>query len=303
MKDIRTLDLNLLRTLDALLDERSVTKAAQRLGLTQPAVSGMLTRLRKSFEDPLFVRTQRGIVPTLRATQLTGPLKQVLADVERLFQPSVFEPSMADFTVAVAASDYALVAVVAPFLAQLRLRASGIRVAIRSADHARIQAQFESGDIDLALITPEEAPPDLHARGLFDERYVCALRAGHPDGRSTPLTLDRFCELDHALVSYSGQQFWGVTDDALTKVGRERRVVLSVNSFMALTDVLRRTDLIAVVPRRLVSDGDGLVTFEPPVDIPGFTKLAVWHERTHRDPGHRWVRSILFEACGALGSE
>ncbi|OWW05022.1 hypothetical protein ATY81_03415 [Rhizobium sp. R72] len=95
----------------------------------------------------------------------------------------------------------------------------------------------------------------------------------------------------------------GVTDDALTKVGRERRAVLSVNSFMALTEVLRRTDLIAVVPRRLVSGGDGLVAFEPPVDFPGFTKLAVWHERTHRDPGHRWVRSILFEACGALGSE
>ncbi|WP_431321122.1 LysR family transcriptional regulator [Rhizobium sp. YTU87027] len=303
MKDIRTLDLNLLRTLDALLDERSVTKAAQRLGLTQPAVSGMLTRLRESFEDPLFVRAQRGIVPTLRATQLMGPLKQILADVERLFQPSVFEPSLADFTVAVAASDYALVAVVVPFLAQLRLRAPGIRVAIRSADNDRIQAQFESGDVDLALITPEEAPPDLHARGLFDERYVCALRTDHPDVRSAPLTLDRFCELDHALVSYSGQQFRGATDDALTKVGRARRVVLSVNSFMALAEVLRRTDLIAVVPRRLVSDGDGLVTFEPPVDIPGFTKLAVWHERTHRDPGHRWVRSILFEACGALERE
>lgn len=229
MRDIRALDFNLLRTLDALLDERSVTRAAQRLGLTQPAVSGMLARLRESFEDPLFVRTQRGIVPTLRAMQLTGPLKQVLADVERLFQPSVFEPSLADFTVTVAATDYALQAVVVPFLAELRRRAPRIRVAVRPADNGRVQAQFENGDLDLALITPEEAPPDLHARRLFDERYICALRADHPDAATAPLTIDRFCALDHALVSYGGQQFWGVTDDALAKLGRERRVVLSVN--------------------------------------------------------------------------
>ncbi|MFT4180788.1 MAG: LysR family transcriptional regulator [Rhizobium sp.] len=300
MRDIRALDLNLLKALDALLDERSVTRAAERLGLTQPAVSGMLTRLRESFDDPLFVRTQRGIVPTLRAAQLAGPVKQILGDVEILLRPAAFDPATAEFTVSLAATDYALRAVVVPFLVALRAQAPGIRVAVRPVEDDRIQTQFERGDLDLALMTPETALPDLHARRLFDESYVCAMRADHPDIAAGALSVERFCALDHALVSYAGERFWGVTDDALTKIGRERRVVLTLTSFLVLAEVLRTTDLIAVVPRRLVADAAGLAMCEPPVDIPGFTKLAVWHERTHQDPGHRWVRALMSETCGGL---
>lgn len=300
MRDIRDLDLNLLRTLDALLDERSVTRAAGRLGFTQPAVSGMLTRLRESFDDPLFVRTQRGIVPTLRAQELAGPVKQILSDVEALLQPATFDPLSARFTLSIAATDYALQTVVLPFLVHLRTRAPGIRVALRPVEDASIQAQFERGDLDLALMTPESALPDLHARRLFDETYVCALREGHPDAQGDALSLDRFCALDHALVSFSGERFWGVTDDALAMIGRERRVALTLTSFLALADLLQMTDLLAVLPRRLVEGASGLVALEPPVEIPGFTKLAVWHERTHRDPGHRWVRALLFDTCGGM---
>ena len=300
MKDIRALDLNLLRTLDALLDERSVTRAAERLGFTQPAVSGMLTRLRESFDDPLFVRTRRGIVPTLRATELAGPLKQILADVGALLQPTAFDPATARFTLSIAATDYALQAVVVPFLAKMRPSAPGIRVAIRPVEDDRVQTQFESGDLDLALMTPETALPELHARRLFDETYVCALRSNHPYARKEQLSIDRFCALDHVLVSYSGERFWGVTDDALAKIGRRRHVALTVTSFLALAEILRTTDLMATVPRRLAQNAKGLALREPPVDIPGFTKLAVWHERTHRDPGHRWVRALLFETCGNL---
>ncbi|SCB19868.1 LysR family transcriptional regulator [Rhizobium hainanense] len=300
MKDIRALDLNLLRTLDALLDERSVTRAAERLGFTQPAVSGMLTRLRESFNDPLFVRTRRGIVPTLRATELAGPLKQILVDVGALLQPAAFDPTTAKFTLSIAATDYALQAVVVPFLAKMRPLAPGIRIAIRPVEDDRVQMQFESGDLDLALMTPETALPELHARRLFDETYVCALRSNHPDARKQQLSIDRFCALDHVLVSYSGERFWGVTDDALSKIGRRRHVALTVTSFLVLAEILRTTDLVAAVPRRLAQSAKGLVLREPPVEIPGFTKLAVWHERTHRDPGHRWVRMLLFETCGNL---
>ena len=207
MRDIRTLDLNLLRTLDALLDERSVTRAAERLGFTQPAVSGMLTRLRESFDDPLFVRTQRGIVPTLRAMALAGPVKQILSDVDALLLPAVFDPLSAHFTLSIAATDYALQTVVLPFLVQLRAQAPGIRVAIRPVDDERIQSQFERGDLDLALMTPEAALPDLHARRLFDETYVCALRDDHPDAGGSSLSLERFCALDHCSAPHNSRTF------------------------------------------------------------------------------------------------
>jgi DNA-binding transcriptional LysR family regulator len=298
--DIRTLDLNLLKALDALLDERNVTRAAQRLALTQPAVSGMLTRLRERFDDPLFVRTQRGIVPTERARALAGPLKQILGEVEKLLRPQAFEPGSADRVVRLAATDYAQQAVVVPFLSILRREAPGIRVAVLPVQEARLHTQLERGEIDLALVTPDSAPADLHARNLFDERYVCVMRSDHPAAARGKLTLDRFCAFDHALVSYAGGSFQGVTDDALAKLGRARRVTLSVTSFLVLPEILRQSDLLAVVPSRLAARAGDLAWIDPPLEIPGFTKAAVWHERTHHDAAHRWVREVLARACPAL---
>ena len=299
MRDIRSLDLNLLKAFNALLDEGNVTRAAERLGLTQPAVSGMLGRLRESFDDPLFVRTQRGILPTTRASELAGPIRQILAEVEALLRPTDFDPATAEFTVSVAATDYALHAVVLPFLPSLRTKAPGIRVSVSHVENDDTQARFERGELDLALLTPETAPQDLHSRKLFDETYVCAMRHDHPHDRGGQIDLNLFCDLDHALVSFSGQGFHGVTDEALAAVGRERKVVLSVMSFLVLSEVLRTTDLLAVVPSRLVRFDPTLVMMPPPVDIPGFSKIAVWHDRTHRDPGHRWFRSLLFEAIAS----
>ncbi|MCE1184837.1 MAG: LysR substrate-binding domain-containing protein, partial [Rhodocyclales bacterium] len=249
------------------------------------------------FGDPLFVRTPRGITPTPRALALTGPVKRVLADIEQLLTPTDFDPASAAFTVSVAATDYALRAVVAPFIAALRPRAPGIRVAVRPMDEADMQARMERGELDLALLTPESAPPDLHSRRLFDESYVCVLRAGHPQGAS-PLDLDSFCALDHAIVSLQGGGFSGATDAALAQLGRTRRVMVSVPSFVMLLDLIRSTDLAALVPRRLLTDLQGLQALEAPLPIPGFTKLLTWHPRTHDDPGHRWVRGVMAEVCG-----
>ncbi|QCP62379.1 LysR family transcriptional regulator [Pantoea sp. SO10] len=292
--DIRTLDLNLLKALDALLDERSVTRAAERLSLTQPAVSGMLTRLRECFDDPLFTRTQRGIIPTLRALELAQPVKTILAEVGELLQPKAFDPSSADITIKIAATDYALRAVVVPFMAALRLQAPGIRVAVLPVNNEQLTAQFERGDIDFALITPDTAPADLHARSLYDEDYVCLLREGHPLAQPNALTLDSFCAQDHALVSYVGGSFSGVTDKSLAALGRTRRVTLSVCSFLVLPEILRVSDLISVVPRRLTHNLPGLSVLQPPLPIQGFNKIVVWHERTHRDAGHCWLRELLF---------
>jgi DNA-binding transcriptional LysR family regulator len=172
---------------------------------------------------------------------------------------------------------------------------------VRPIEDDRVPGQLERGDVDIALLTPDGVSPDLHARHLFEEHYVCALREDHPDVIGGALSLDRFCALDHALVSYKGERFWGVTDDVLAQGGRARRVVLSVTSFLILLEVLRTSDLIAVVPQKLLADTQGVAVLDPPIEIPGFTKVAAWHERTHHDPGHRWVRTLLFETCEALG--
>lgn len=298
--DIRNLDLNLLKTLDALLDERSVTRAADRLSVTQPAVSGMLNRLRESFGDPLFVRAQRGIVPTLRAEQLAAPVKQLLADIEALLQPQGFDPLNASLTLNLASTDYALRAVVVPFMRALREQAPNIRIAIHPVNASALASQLDRGDIDLALVTPETTPTGLHAAPLFDEHYVCVMRSDHPDALNGTISLDRFCAVDHVLVSPSGGGFRGVTDTALERIGRTRRVVSSVTSFLILPELLRESDLIAVVPRRLALHQTGLRMMEPPLEIPGFSKRLVWHERTHRSAGHQWIRSLVLSTTQSL---
>jgi len=298
--DIRKLDLNLLRALDALLDERSVTRAADRLSLTQPAVTGMLNRLRESFDDPLFVRAQRGIVPTVRAEALARPIKQLLADVEGMLQPGAFDPLSAEMTIKVAATDYALRAIVVPFLSALHQHAPNIKISVLPVDDQLLQVQMDRGDVDLALVATEAVAPGLHTQWLFDEHYVCVMRADHPDAKASTLSLERFCALDHVLVSPAGGGFSGVTDEALRNIGRSRRVTVSVTSFLVLPEILSVSDLIAVVPRRLAIRQAGLAIIEPPVEIPGFSKLLAWHERTHRDAGHRWLRALMAEAAATL---
>lgn len=292
--DLRNLDLNLLKAFDALMDEGSATRAAQRLSLTQPAVSAMLTRLRSYFDDPLFVRVQRGMIPTERAIQLSGPIKQVLADIDRLLQPIHFDPLSVKMTYTIAATDYALKAVVVPFMAALKKRAPGIRVAVITVNHDNLSRQMEQGEVDLALVTPQTTPEELHSRALYDEQYVCMMRADHPAVATGCLTLDQFCSLEHILVSNKGS-FWGPTDEALAGMKRQRHIGLSVNSFLILAEVLRITDMIAVVPRQLASRQDDLVIMDTPLEVAGFTKSMAWHERSHRDPAHRWLRSLCLE--------
>lgn len=301
MRELKTTDLNLLKALDALLDEGSVTRAAERLHVTQPAMSGMLTRLRDIFQDPLFVRSQRGIVATPRALALASPLKEILGGIDALLQPVMFDPAAADFTLRLAATDYAQRAVAVPFLAALRRLAPGIRLALLPLREAGLEEAMARGELDLALLTPESTPAALHARRLFDERYVCVMRAGHPAADLPTLDLDRFCALEHALVSSSGGSFSGVTDEALARLGRSRRVSLSVPAFLVLPDILRASDLVSVLPQRLAAGQPGLVQRELPVQVPGFTKLLAWHPRSHQEPGQRWLRDLLASCCQAAG--
>lgn len=296
---LRNLDLNLLKAFDALIDERNVTRAAERLAVTQPAVSATLNRLRDALGDPLFVRSQRGITPTARALELSAPIKRILADIEAVLRPTDFDPATAELTLKVSATDYALRAVVVPFVARLRQLAPGVRVAVLPAHGPELLEQMERGELDLALITPQMSPPDLHSRTLFDERYVCVLREAHPACVEPVLSLDALCALDHGIVSLQGGGFVGATDQALAALGRQRRVCVSVPSFGMLLDMVSSTDLVALVPERLLQGVQGLVVRTPPLAVPGFTKLLAWHARTHVDPRQRWLREQLVLACTA----
>lgn len=273
------------------MDERNVSKAAERLAITQPAMSGVLTRLRDSFDDSLFVRVQRGVVPTNRALELAPQVKKVLNEVEQLLQPPQFDPTTAELTVRIACTDYAMRAVIVPFLHLLKIQAPKIKVAVLAINESLVQNQLEQRQIDFALVTPDFQAPDIHAKNLYDERYICAVRHDHPIAQQTELPLEQFCQLEQALI------FSGVTDQALQAMGLQRNVSLSVQNFIVLPELLEQSDLLAVVPERLITHLNNLKRFEPPLKIQGFTKTLIWHERTHKDPAYCWIRELIEKAC------
>ncbi|QIW15337.1 transcriptional regulator [Pasteurellaceae bacterium RH1A] len=291
---LHQLDLNLLKALDALLDEQNVSRAAERLSVTQSAMSGMLARLRESLNEPLFVRAQYGMLPTERALGLQAPVKQILSQIESLLQPPEFIPAQAEFTVKIGATDYAFRAVIVPFLQQLNQLAPKIKVALLPIQSGNVANRLHKGELDLALITQGETAPDFRVKPLYDEHYVCAMRADHP--LLANWSLESFCQARHALISYQGGQFAGVVDEMLAGLGKSRQVDLSVSSFLILPEILKTTDLIATVPSRLVQ-GEGLALRRPPLEVKGFTKLLAWHERTHHSQGHKWVRDLLVRSC------
>ncbi len=300
MGDIRKIDLNLLAVLEALLDERNVTRAAARLGYTQPTISGMLARLRDLFGDPLFTRTQRGMLPTPRAEALAAPLKQLLADSRRLVAREAFEPASAEMTYSVSTNDYMQHALLVPFVKLLRREASRIRLAVAPAIIEGLGDALARGRIDLALTIPEFAMSDLPSQFLYRERYVVAVRPQHPLARRGAMTIDSFCSYDHILVSPTGGSFEGPTDQALARLRRRRTVRYSVPSFLLMLELLLTDDLIALVPSRLLRDNKKrLVVLKPPVDVPGFDVIAVWHPRVDKDVAHRWLRSRLAETAKA----
>lgn len=293
MVNIGLLDLNLLLTLDVLLAEHNVTRAARRLNLSQPSVSVQLARLREIFNDPLLLPGPRGMIPTARADALREPLRQALEALQGAIAPEeTFDPTKAHLTWRVAATDYTETAIVLPVLNGLRTAAPDTRLAVYELSPGQSVRQAEQSERDIIFHTRDSAPPELHQRSLFTERYVLAGRQAHPKLKRRP-TLAQFCQLEHMMVSPDGGGFSGATDAVLASHGLSRRVVLSVPHFLFMLKVLASTDLVAVVPERLVKSVQGLIVVEPPVEIPGFEILMLWHERVHRDPGHQWLRNYI----------
>ncbi|GGY93216.1 LysR family transcriptional regulator [Shewanella fodinae] len=300
MVNIKTLDLNLLRTLDVLLAEHNVTRTAQRLHLSQPTISVQLSKLREIFHDPLLLPDARGMRPTALADQLRQPLRQALAELEQaLVAVQPFMPQEANIIWRIAAFDYGETTILRPALAQLRQLAPHAKIAVSQVMPAGLQARMERGEIDLAFHVRNTAPPTLRSRLLFSEHYRLAARKGHP-ALQQPLTLERFCALEHVIVSPSGGGFAGATDAALTAIGQQRNVVLSVPHFLFMVEVLKSSDLVAMLPSRLI-DPQQMDSAEAPVAVAPFEMMMLWHERSHRDPSHQWLRELF--ASSATGAK
>ncbi|PTB22748.1 LysR family transcriptional regulator [Trinickia symbiotica] len=296
MVNLRRIDLNLLATLDVLLSEHNVTRAAERLNLSQPSVSVQLAKLREIFGDPLLLPGPRGMRPTARGDELREPLRQALEALEQAVAPATaFDPGGADHTWRVAATDYTESTIVLPTLNALRSAAPRTRLAVLEMTPLRIAKQAEQGDIDLAFHTTEGSPSALRRRALFTERYVLVGRAGHPRLKRRP-TLAQFGALEHVIVSPDGGGFYGITDEALAEVGLSRRVVLSVPHFLFVMSVIASTDLVAMLPERLVRNVNALEVVESPIEVPGFEISMLWHERAHRDPAHQWLRECIVQS-------
>jgi DNA-binding transcriptional LysR family regulator len=290
MINLRRLDLNLLVTLDVLLAEHNVTRAAERLNFSQPSISVHLAKLRDIFGDPLLLPGPRGMRPTARAEELREPLRLALEALSHAVSPAAaFDPALAEQTWRVAATDYGESTILLPAMASLRVAAPGTRLAVMEMSPPHIARQAEQGIIDLAFHTSDGAPQGMRHRLLFKESYVLAGRAGHPRLKRRP-TPKQFCELEHVIVSPDGGGFSGATDKVLAQAGLERRVVLSVPHFLFVISALLQTDLVAMLPERLVRGNPALRVVAAPVDIPGYEMAMLWHERSHRDPAHQWLR-------------
>jgi DNA-binding transcriptional LysR family regulator len=293
-------DLNLLVSLDTLLEVCNVTKAAERLHLTQPAVSTQLARLRKIFDDPLLIPAEsgRGMVITARALELVDPLRTALQDIQSVVRyRQRFDPRRDSRVFRIAANDNAVALVGLNFMERLpRIAGPGVRVAFANAVQDAVARQLEHGEIDLVVGSERMTPVAMKARKLLEERFLMVQRKGHPRGAG-PLDLETYCTLEHVLVSTSGGSFHGFMDEHLEALGRRRSVAISVQTFTLVPELLVHSDYVSTLPSRLVARyAASLDAFELPFEARGFSIFAAWHPRHHADPANAWLREALLES-------
>lgn len=295
--NVQDLDLNLLRVFDAVLRDRSVTAAAARLGLTQPAVSNALARLRRRFDDPLFVRGTRGMDPSPFARALAAPVHQALALIEAaLAQRAGFDPGSSTRTFRFYMSDIGEVFFLPPLVERVRRAAPGVRLEAAAVPLAQIAASLASGELDLAVGFLPGLSGAVRSRRLFRDPYVCLMRADR-SGAGRRLTRRQFAQASHALVSSPGSGHQ-VIEQALERHGLARRIALRVPHFTVVPQVLERTDLLLTIPLRIArvfEKGGRLRALRLPFPIPAADVGVHWHERFDRDPGNRWLRELLVE--------
>ncbi|MBK3469939.1 LysR family transcriptional regulator [Pseudomonas carnis] len=291
-------DLNLLITLDVLLAEGSVARAAQRLRLSPSAMSRALARLRAATGDPLLVRAGRGLVPTPRALQLREQVSQLVQDAHAVLRPAhSLDLGAVVRTFTLRTSEEFVERFGPALLARIAQEAPGVRLRFvhKSDKHS---ALLRDGGVDLETgVVDVGASPEVLTQALFRDRLVGVVREGHPLSRG-PLSAARFAQGQHVYVSRRGQDR-GQIDDALEAQGLVRQVSIVVAGFNTAIALARSTDLIASVPERYISvPPRGLHCFELPVTLPPFTVAMLWHPRQDADLAHRWLRTCLREVCG-----
>jgi DNA-binding transcriptional LysR family regulator len=291
------LDLNLIPFLVAIEETRNVSRAAERLGVSQPRVSTALGRLRAHFNDPLFVRTSRGMDPTPRALALVPAAREALNRIERgMVDSRDFDPSTTTDTFSIALSDVGEIVFLPRLLQALSTLAPRANLRSVSAKHDEVERGLESGAIDLAVgYFPDLVSNNFFQQRLFSHRFICMMRRDHPLA-SGGLTLARYIECGHAVVRAEGRS-QEILEHFLDKKRIHRRAVLETPHFMSLPFILSRTDLIATVPHAIgyayVAEHASITLAEPPMPLPLFDLKQHWHRKVNNDPRTTWLRSVV----------
>lgn len=314
--NFRTLDLNLLRVFDVVMEERNVTRAAARLSLTQPAVSNALRRLREAMNEELFIPTPAGMLPTAHAEELWPTVRAALGHLQQVFEPQPFDPSDPheagrSFTLALADATAALfVPVLVKRFQQAQIRVSLRIVPLTTRDPREL---LEQGRADVALgffpdlavaLAAEDDVGVIRLAPLYSTEYLCVMRRDHPLAEAAALTLDAYCEAQHLRVSFAGR-LRGFVDDALSGLGRQRNVMITVNSYFTAGLTVHQSDLLTVLPRSFVPATGfmpQLLTRILPFALPRIEVSQAWHARHQRDPAQRWLRESLLSAATEIAA-
>ena len=295
-------DLNLLVIFDAMIAEGHATRAAERIGLTQPAVSHALNRLRALFGDPLFVRSPRGMTPTPTAVELAPAIRSILDQVEGVLRGGqMFDPSASSRQFVLGLSDYAAIVLLPGLTGRIEREAPGISLVVRNTSRGAGLAMLEDGSVELVAGNFPEPLFHLREELLYEEQFICAVRRDHP-APAASFDLDRYLSLRHLHVSTKGEPR-GEVDAVLRARGMARNVTVTVGHFVLAPLLVSTSDLIITEPRRLfasLADRLSLQLLPPPIDVPTFRVVQSWHARHDVDAGHRWLRQIIKEIAQAV---
>ena len=297
-------DLNLLIVFDAVMQERSVTRAGSRIGLSQPAMSHALNRLRYMLKDELFVRTPEGMVPTPRSETLAQPLRDALSKMQFALEPDGFDPAVSDRRFALTVNNYAAVVLAPPLVSAVAAAAPAVRLDLRPSGTLNVVDQLDHGDLDLTIGGTDNQGERFASAPLLEDAFVMVMRRGHPASRRK-LSAEDFAALPHLEIS-SRREDTGFIDHWLAERGLARRITLRA-PYLSAAPILAQSDLVAILSRRIAQEfvhSHPLQISEMPCDLPCARTVMLWHRRLDRHPAHRWFRDLLISVAKqvAIGS-